>query len=78
MLVLCGAGDGKVFRALDSVGLLDLPDVEFFVTFNDAMECELVCLYHLPVCCARTSRRDGKRVSACLVRVKLCGNKACW
>ncbi|KAI0268534.1 sulfate transporter family-domain-containing protein [Russula aff. rugulosa BPL654] len=38
MLVLCGAGDGKVFRALDSVGLLDLPDVEFFVTFNDAME----------------------------------------
>ena len=31
MLVLCGAGDGKVFKALDSVGLLDLPDVEFFV-----------------------------------------------
>ncbi|KAF8495887.1 sulfate transporter family-domain-containing protein [Russula emetica] len=38
VLVICGAGDGKTFRALDSVGLLDLPDVEFFVTFNDAME----------------------------------------
>ena len=32
MLVLCGAGDGKVFKALDSIRLLDLPDVEFFVT----------------------------------------------
>jgi SulP family sulfate permease len=39
-LVICGAGDGKVRRALESVGLLDLPDVEFFITFNDAMECE--------------------------------------
>ena len=32
MLVLCGAGDGKVFKVLDSVGLLDLLDVEFFMT----------------------------------------------
>ena len=32
MLVLCGAGDGKVFKVLDSVGLLDLPDMEFFMT----------------------------------------------
>ncbi|KAH9989296.1 sulfate transporter family-domain-containing protein [Russula vinacea] len=38
VLVICGAGDGKIFRALDSVGLLELPDVEFFVTYNDAME----------------------------------------
>jgi hypothetical protein len=40
VLVICGAGDGRILRALDSVGLLDLPDVETFVTFNDAMECE--------------------------------------
>ena len=66
MLVLCGAGDGKVFKALDSVGLLDLRDVEFFVTYNDGIECELVCLCQF-VCCTRTSRRDGKRVSSCLV-----------
>ena len=46
VLVICGAGDGKIFRALDSVGLLELPDVEFFVTYNDAMECELACLRH--------------------------------
>jgi sulfate permease, SulP family len=39
-LVICGAGDGKVFRALDSVGLLELPDVELFVAFNDVMECK--------------------------------------
>ncbi|KAH9994309.1 sulfate transporter family-domain-containing protein [Russula compacta] len=38
VLVICGAGDGKVLRALDSVGFLELPDVEFFMTFNDAME----------------------------------------
>jgi sulfate permease, SulP family len=43
VLVICGAGDGKVLRALDSVGLCDLPDVEIFVTFNDAMECKHVC-----------------------------------
>jgi sulfate permease, SulP family len=78
VLVICGAGDGKTFRALDSVGLLDLPDVEFFVTFNDAMECELACLYHLPACDTKTPRRDGKRVSACLVRVEQCGDKTRW
>jgi sulfate permease, SulP family len=44
VLVICGAGDGKIFRAMDSVGLLDLPDVEVFVTFNEAMECEPACL----------------------------------
>ncbi|KAH9165177.1 sulfate transporter family-domain-containing protein [Lactarius sanguifluus] len=38
MLVICGAGDGKVLSALDSVGLFELPDVELFTTFNDAME----------------------------------------
>ncbi|KAI9457395.1 sulfate transporter family-domain-containing protein [Russula earlei] len=38
VLVICGTGDGKVLKALTSVGLLDLPDVELFVTFNDAME----------------------------------------
>ncbi|KAI0247014.1 sulfate transporter family-domain-containing protein [Lactifluus subvellereus] len=37
-LVICGAGDEKVLRALDSVGLVELPDVELFMTFNDAME----------------------------------------
>ena len=41
VLVICGTGDGKVLKALNSVGLLDLPDVELFVSFNDAMECEL-------------------------------------
>jgi sulfate permease, SulP family len=40
VLVICGAGEGKVLRALNSVGLLELPDVELFVTFNDAMECK--------------------------------------
>ena len=40
VLVICGAGDGKLLRALDSVGLLELPDVEVFLTFNDAMECK--------------------------------------
>jgi sulfate permease, SulP family len=40
VLVICGAGDGKVLRALECVGLLELPDVELFVTFNDAMECK--------------------------------------
>ncbi|KAH9023183.1 sulfate transporter family-domain-containing protein [Lactarius pseudohatsudake] len=38
VLVFCGAGDGKVLSALDSVGLFELPDVELFTTFNDAME----------------------------------------
>ena len=46
VLVICGAGDGKIFRALDCVGLLELPDVEFFMAFNDAMECEPACLRH--------------------------------
>jgi SulP family sulfate permease len=78
VLVICGAGDGKIFRALDSVGLLDLPGVEFFMTFNDAMECELACLCHLPVRHTKISRRDGKRVSACLVRVEQCRGKARW
>jgi hypothetical protein len=45
VLVICGAGDGKVLRALDSVGLLKLPEIEVFVTFNDAMECESAWLY---------------------------------
>jgi len=38
VLVICSVGDGKLLRALDSVGLLELPDVEVFLTFNDAME----------------------------------------
>jgi SulP family sulfate permease len=44
VLVICGAGDGKIPGALNRVGLLDLPDVEVFVTFNEAMECEAICL----------------------------------
>jgi len=48
VLVICGAGDGKVLRALESVGLLELPDVEVFLTFNDAMECESACLSQGP------------------------------
>jgi len=38
VLVICDTGDGKVLKALNSVGLLELPGVELFVTFNDAME----------------------------------------
>ncbi|KAN0133449.1 Sulfate transporter family domain containing protein [Lactarius tabidus] len=38
VLVICGAGDGKVLSALDSVGLFELPDVELFTSYNDAME----------------------------------------
>jgi SulP family sulfate permease len=58
VLVICGAGDGKIFRALDSVGLLELSNVEFFVTFNDAMECELACLRYRPV------RTDGEELTS--------------
>ncbi|KAI0260384.1 sulfate transporter family-domain-containing protein [Gloeopeniophorella convolvens] len=38
VLVFCGARDGPVLRALNSVGLFDLPDVELFATYNHAME----------------------------------------
>ena len=37
VLVICGAGDEKTFRVLESDGLTELPDIimEFSVTFND-------------------------------------------
>jgi SulP family sulfate permease len=89
VLVICGAGDGKIFRALDSVGLLDLPDVEFFVTFNDAMECELACCICL---CAIFNFAQGRKTCICvpgssqtvwkrspLVRSpRLCEPGLCW
>ena len=40
VLGICGAGDGKVLSALDSVGLFELPDVELSATYDDAMECK--------------------------------------
>jgi SulP family sulfate permease len=46
VLVICGAGDGKVLSALDSVGLFELPDVELFTAYNDAMECKSACSQH--------------------------------
>ena len=40
VLVLCGfAVDSGVGRALSNVGLLDMPGVELFETFSDAVEC---------------------------------------
>jgi len=79
-LVICGAGDGKVRRALESVGLLDLPDVEFFITFNDAMECEFTSPASQALSTnigANPSRRDGERVSARLVRFEQFGDEGC-
>ena len=67
MLVICGAGDGKTLRALDSVGLLDLPGVETFVTFNDAMECGSACRPCAPIEVLISIPRDGERVSTCVV-----------
>ena len=51
MSVICGAGDGKILRPLECVGLLELSEVEFFMTFNNGMpvECELACLRLWPV-----------------------------
>ena len=46
VLVICGAGDGKVLSALDSVGLFELPDIELFTAYNDAMECKSACPQH--------------------------------
>ena len=41
VLVLCGFGvESGVGRALGNVGLLDMPGVELFATFSDAIECE--------------------------------------
>lgn len=37
MTVICGAGDEKMFRPLECAGLLELSDVEFFMTFNNGM-----------------------------------------
>jgi SulP family sulfate permease len=39
VLVFCALGAGDVARALESVGLFALEDVELFETLNDAMEC---------------------------------------
>ena len=40
VLVFCGfAIESPIGRALESVGLLDMGDVELFSTFNDALEC---------------------------------------
>ena len=77
VIVICGAGDGKILRALDSVGLLDLPDVETFVTFNDAMECESACRPCAPMEALIATRRDGERVSTCLVRFEWRRDETC-
>lgn len=39
VFVFCGVRSPDVNRALESVGLFDLPGVELFQTLNDAMEC---------------------------------------
>jgi hypothetical protein len=77
VLVICGAGDGKVLRALDSVGLLDQPDVETFVTFNDAMECRSAYRPCAPMETLISTRRDGERVSTCLVRFEWRRDETC-
>ena len=68
VLVICGAGDGKVLSALDSVGLFKLPDMEQFTTYNGAMECKPACLrYELHRRNTEVWCRDRERVFTCMV-----------
>lgn len=49
VLVLCGfTVESNVGRALNNVGLLEMPGVELFETFSGAIECEseCACLFH--------------------------------
>lgn len=70
VLVFCGfTTESAIGKALQSVGVLGEDRVELFMTFNDAMECELFVYpghtKHILIICAQN--RDRECIFASLV-----------